>query len=105
VQAPAQSDLQRNALEQYGKLEQMQQLAVAHVQPLHVNLPTRGLHHAFTQVLQTEVNKALSIQFTAANTQSGGLFRQAFGWALALLVLWVIVKILLSRQPRDLQPG
>jgi competence protein ComGC len=105
AQQPAQSDLQRNALLQYDKLEQAQQLAVAHVQPLHVNLPTRGLHHAFTQVLQTEVNKALSIQFTAANAQSGGLFRQALGWGLALLVLWIIVKILLSRQPRDLQPG
>ena len=105
AQQPAQSDVQRNNLEQYNKLEQAQQLAVAHVQPLHVNLPTRGLHHAFTQVLQTEVNKALSIQFTAANTQSGGLIRQALGWGLALLVLWAIVKFLLSLQPGEAQQG
>ena len=105
AQQPAQADLQRNALVQYSKLEQAQQLAVAHVQPLHVNLPTRGLHHAFTQVLQTEVNKALSIQFTAANTQTGGLFRQSLVWALALVVLWVIVKLLLTRQPQEAQQG
>ena len=65
----------------------------------------RGLHHAFTQVLQTEVNKALTIQFSAANTQTGGLFRHTLAWGLALVVLWVIVKLLLSRQPREAQQG
>ena len=64
---------ENNGLQQWSKVAQAQQLAVARVQPLRVNLPTRGLHHAFTQILQTEVNKPLSIQFTAANTQSGGL--------------------------------
>ena len=104
-QAPAQSDAQRNALLQWDKLAQAQQLAVARVQPLRVNLPTRGLHHAFTQILQTEVDKPLSIQFTAANTRTGGLFRRAFGCVLALLLLWAIVKFLLTLQPRDLPTG
>jgi hypothetical protein len=99
------SSVDANGLQQWSKVAQAQQLAVARVQPLRVNLPTRGLHHAFTQILQTEVDKPLSIEFTAANTQSGGLFRRAFGWGLALLVLWAIVKFLLSRQPRDLQAG
>jgi type II secretory pathway pseudopilin PulG len=104
-QVSALSSVDANGLQQWSKVAQAQQLAVARVQPLRVNLPTRGLHHAFTQILQTEVDKPLSIEFTAANTQSGGLFRRAFGWGLALLVLWAIVKFLLSRQPRDLQAG
>ena len=102
AQQPA---LENNSLQQWSKVAQAQQLAVARVQPLRVNLPTRGLHHAFTQILQTEVDKPLSIEFTAANTQTGGLLRRAFGWGLAFLVLWAIVKFLLTRQPRELQPG
>ncbi|HYV27377.1 MAG TPA: hypothetical protein VFA77_07580, partial [Candidatus Eisenbacteria bacterium] len=39
---------------QWTKLQQAQELGVARVQPIRVNLPTRGLRHAFTQVLQTE---------------------------------------------------
>jgi hypothetical protein len=97
--------LENNGLLQWSKVSQAQQLAVARVQPLRVNLPTRGLHHAFTQILQTEVDKPLSIEFTAANTQTGGLFRRAFGWGLALLVLWAVVKYFLTRQPREMQPG
>jgi hypothetical protein len=77
---------------QWSKLSQAQELAVARVQPLHVNLPTRGLHQAFTQVLQTQVGKPLTVQFTAANTRVGGFFGHALAWALALLLLWAVVK-------------
>ena len=94
-----------NGLAQWSKVAQAQQLAVARVQPLRANLPTRGLHHAFTQILQTEVDKPLSIQFTAANTRTGGLFRQVFDCALGLFLLWAIVKSILGRQTRDLQAG
>jgi general secretion pathway protein G len=105
AQAEQQTAEDFNGLAQWSKVAQAQQLAVARVQPLRANLPTRGLHHAFTQILQTEVDKPLSIQFTAANTRTGGLFRQAFDCALGLFLLWAIVRTLLSRQPRDLQPG
>ncbi|MGD1086232.1 MAG: hypothetical protein ABSA47_15970, partial [Verrucomicrobiota bacterium] len=88
------------ARQQWNKLEQAQELAVARVQPLHVNLPTRGLHQTFTQVLQTEVGRPLSIQFTAANTQGGGLLRRVAGWGLALLVLWAVVSALLRGAER-----
>jgi hypothetical protein len=88
------------ARQQWSKLEQAQELAVARVQPLHVNLPIRGLHEAFTQVLQTQVGKPLTIQFTAANTRNGGLGRQVAGWVLALLGLWALVSALLRCAPR-----
>jgi hypothetical protein len=81
----------------------MQQLAVARVQPLRVNLPTRGVHYAFTQILQTEPDKALNIQFTAANTRSGGLFGKLVVGALCFIVLWVVVKLALSRSPSEAQ--
>jgi hypothetical protein len=93
------------ARDQWNRLAQAQELAVARVRPLRVNLPTRGLHQAFTQVLQTEIAKPLTIQFTAANTQSGGLFRRFLGGALAFLVLWGVVKTLLTRPERAAQTG
>jgi type II secretory pathway pseudopilin PulG len=88
------------ARDQWNKLAQAQELAVARVRPLRVNLPLSGLHQAFTQVLQTESGKPLTIQFTAANIQSGSLLRQFLGGGLALLVLWAIVKALLGRPSR-----
>src|SRR6185503_4865733 len=53
---------------QWTKLQQAQDLAVAKVQPIRVSLPTRGLRHAFTQVLQTEGGKPLTIRLIASNT-------------------------------------
>ena len=41
----------------------------AKVQPLHVNLPIRGIRRVFTQVLQTEVNKPMTIQMVAASSK------------------------------------
>jgi hypothetical protein len=103
AQAPAQLEAQGNALLQWNKLEQAQELAVARVQPLRVNLPTRGLHHAFTQILQTEVDKPLSIQFSAANTRTGGLLGRLAGCVLGLILLWILVKVILNRCPRERQ--
>jgi competence protein ComGC len=103
AQSPAQSDVQKTALDQWNKLAQAQQLAVVRVEPLRVNLPTRGVHFAFTQILQTEVQKPLTIQFTAANTRTGGLIGRLAGGVLGLAVLWILVQILLNRLPRNEQ--
>jgi hypothetical protein len=91
------------ARDQWNRLAQAQELAVARVRPLRVNLPTRGLHQAFTQVLQTEIEKPLTIHFTAANARSGGWFRWLLGGVLAFLALWVLVKALLAPAERDSQ--
>jgi prepilin-type processing-associated H-X9-DG protein len=84
------------ASQQWAKLQQAQEIAVARVQPLRLSLPTRGLRQSFTQVLQTEVAKPLTIQFSAANTQSGGLLRNTAGAALVLAILWVVVAAFVS---------
>ena len=100
AQAPANAAGGVIARDQWNRLAEAQELAVARVRPLRVNLPVSGLHQAFTQVLQTEVEKPLTIQFTAANTQTGSLARQFLGSGLALLALWAIVKTLLARPSR-----
>ncbi len=68
----------------------------AKVQPLRVNLPVRGQHFAFTQVLQTEGGQPMTIRLFATSTK-------AVSWPLrgliatgAFLILWLTV-IVLSR--------
>ena len=81
------------AEEQWEKLQQAQETAVTKVQPLRVNLPTRGLRHSFAQVLQTEVGKPMTIQFRAASLKTSG---GAIPWALGLgafLALWSVVAV------------
>jgi len=102
-QAPASNDGELIAQAQWTRLAQAQELAVARVRPLHVNLPVSGLHQGFTQVLQTGIEKPLTIQFTAANNQAGSRGRQFLGGVLALLALWAVVKTFLIRSSRKPQ--
>jgi hypothetical protein len=86
---------------QWTKLQQAQEIAAALVQPLRVNLPTRGLSYTFTQVLQTEVNKPLTIRLRAANAKAGN-WPAPMGLSLAgFLALWGIVTVTVraSRRP------
>jgi hypothetical protein len=72
---------------------------VAKVRPLHINLPKRGLRYAFVQPLQTEVGKAMTVQFLAVNAKGVswplalGLGLGGFG-AVWLVVAWT------GRRPR-----
>jgi hypothetical protein len=91
---------------QWTKLQQAQEIATAKVQPLRVNLPTRGLSYTFTQVLQTEINKPMTIRLLATSAKIG--HRPArLGLALAgFLALWGIVVAALRaarRQPEQVQ--
>ena len=86
---------------QWTKLQQAQEIAAAQVQPLRVNLPTRGLSYSFTQVLQTEVNKPLTIQLRAANARTGnGPLRVGLSLA-GFLALWGIVTAALRTMRRQ----
>jgi len=85
---------------QWTKLQQAQELAVAKVSPLRVNLPTRGLRHAFTQVLQTEVGKPMTIRLQAVSTRNTGWVKPI---ATALLVfggLWAGMTLVLGANRR-----
>jgi hypothetical protein len=91
-----------SAEQQWTKLQQAQEIVAAKVQPLRVNLPIRGTRHAFTQVLQTEIGKPMSIQLFAANTKAVSWPKRIGTGAGAFLVLWgvvVLVARITRRQP------
>jgi hypothetical protein len=73
---------------QWTKLAQAQEVAAAKVQPLRVNLPLRGMRYSFTQVLQTEVNKPLTVHFSAANAKTGHWLTNAALALVCFLALW-----------------
>ncbi len=82
---------------QWVKLQQAQELAVARVQPLRVNLPTRGQRYAFTQVLQTEIGKAMTIELEAVNLKTVSWTSRIAGSLLGFVVLWAMVAFVAHR--------
>jgi hypothetical protein len=80
--------------EQWAKLRQAQEIVTAKVQPLRVNLPVRGLHFAFTQVLQTETGKPMTIQLFASSSKAVGWPLRGMTVLAAFLCLWALVAIL-----------
>src|SRR5262249_40064120 len=85
---------------QWAKLQQAQELGLAKVQPIRVNLPTRGLRHAFTQVLQTEISKPMTIRLQAANDKTVSWPSRLAAAAIASLLLGILVTALANRLPR-----
>jgi hypothetical protein len=83
---------------QWTKLAQAQEVAAAKVQPLHVNLPLRGLRYAFTQVLQTEENKPMTIELSAANTKTGNWLKRVGMGLAGFLALWGMVAVVAARK-------
>ena len=76
---------------QWDKLEKAQQVAVAKVAPLRVNLPTRGIHYAFSQVLQTEIRKPMTVRLLAANTKVPSWTSRIALAILGFCVLWGVM--------------
>lgn len=70
-----------------------QAVSAGRVQPLRVNLPTRGLRHAFSQVLLTEVNTPLTVEFSVAHLERRGTFRRLATWGVGFLGLWLAAGI------------
>jgi hypothetical protein len=86
------------AEQQLEKLQKAQEVTVATVQPLRVNLPLRGQRHAFTQVLQTEVNKPMTVEFTARKQKAGGWLKPIALALGAFLALWIAVAVFAQRR-------
>ncbi len=83
-----------SAQKQWTKLQEAQEIVTARVQPLRVNLPVRGQHFAFTQVLQTEGGRPMTIQLFAASTKAVSWPMRGLMAAGVFLVLWGLVAIL-----------
>ena len=84
---------------QWDKLEKAQQVAATKVAPLHVNLPTRGVRYSFSQVLQTELNKPMTIRLLAENTKVPSWTTRILLAVLCFAVLWAIVALFNRRKP------
>ena len=87
------------AQQQWGALQRAQELTVARVEPLRANLPTRGVKHAFAQVLQTEVGRPMTVSFQASNAKETGWFQRVASFGGAFVLLWMLVALLARRQP------
>ena len=87
---------------QLDKLQQAQEIVAAKVQPLRVNLPVRGAYFAFTQVLQTETAKPLTIQMLASSTRAVNWPSRIGAAAVAFGILWGLVAIF-SRATRRVE--
>jgi hypothetical protein len=83
-----------SAQQQWTKLQEAQEIVTAQVQPLRVNLPVRGQHFAFMQVLQTEGGRPMTIQLFAASTKTVSWPGRGLMVAGAFVVLWILVAIL-----------
>jgi hypothetical protein len=94
VQKPGGPDDNAAAGQQWMKLQQAQEIVTAKVQPLRVNLPVRGLHFAFTQVLQTESGRPMTIQLFTASTKAVSWPMRGLTATGAFLMLWALVAIL-----------
>ena len=84
--------------QQWDKLEKAQQVAVAKVAPLRVNLPTRGVRYSFAQVLQTEIRKPMTIHLLAENTKVPSWTSRIGLSVLAFCVLWALMAVLNQRK-------
>ncbi|HVY71528.1 MAG TPA: hypothetical protein VHH73_16465, partial [Verrucomicrobiae bacterium] len=82
---------------QVRQLQKAQSVVAAHAEPLRANLPTRGLCHTFTQVLQTEVDHPLTVEFTAANDRATGWFKTAVLCAAGFGLVWLFAAFAVER--------
>jgi hypothetical protein len=78
-------------------LQRAQEVTVAKVQPLRANLPLRGQRHLFSQVLQTEIDKPMTIRFSAATTKETGWFKNTIYGAAGFFMLWIFVGAVANR--------
>ena len=79
---------------QWDKLEKAQQVAAAKVAPLRVNLPTRGVHYSFSQVLQTEPRKPMTVRLLAENTKVPSWTSRILLIAGGFLALWLLMALI-----------
>jgi hypothetical protein len=96
-EAPGKGEWDESAALQWDRVQQAQELGVARVRPLHVYLPTRGLHYGFSQALQTEPGRPLTVRLRAVSTRGIGLLQGVAMAAVGLIVLWVAAGMALRR--------
>ncbi len=85
---------EEEAQKQVDKVQKMQDITGVKAMPLHVNLPQRGLHFTFSQTLQTEVRKPMTLEFHAANAKGFALFTTtALSLGTFLFLWWWVARL------------
>lgn len=90
----------RVAEQQVAQLRRAQAVAVARVQPLRVTLPTRGVRHAFAQVLQTGTDKRLTVTLGAAGKRGMGPLKRSAVVVAGFGALWAVCALAAGRRSR-----
>ena len=91
----------KSAQLQWERLQKAQEVASAVVRPLRVNLPTRGLRHTFSQVLQTEVGKPMLVSFVAANAKAASWPLRIVLFCAGFVALWALVNWTLGQHKAE----
>lgn len=86
-------------------VQKAQAVSLNRIEPLRINLPTRGIRHSFTQVLQTDPGKPLTVEFHARNLRESGFFSRAFRIIAAFLGLWILAGLVLLFRPHPSERG
>ncbi len=86
------------AEQQAEKVAKAQEITVARTLPLRVNLPKRGIHLTFTQTLQTEVRKPMTLQFLAVESKGLGLMGSVSLALVGFGALWFLAAIVVRRR-------
>jgi hypothetical protein len=87
--------------QQWTKLQQAQEIVTAKVQLLRVNLPVRGRHFDFKQVLQTEGGRPMTVQLFATSSKAVSWPSRLGTGLIAFGILWGMVAAV-SRVTRRL---
>ncbi len=88
----------QTAGEQWVRLQRAQEVSTTSVRPLRVNLPSRGLRHSFSQVLQTEVGKPMVVSFVASNARTPSWVMRIALMVVGFAGLWTAVNLMLAQR-------
>jgi hypothetical protein len=91
----------KSAQQQWERLQKAQEVTTTSVRPLRVNLPTRGLRHAFSQVLQTEVGRPMLVSFVAANAKAASWPLRLVLFCAGFVALWSVVNWALGQRKSE----
>lgn len=80
-----------NAERQAVQLQRAQEVEVAGVNPIRVNLPTRGERYVFSRVLQTDIREPMTVMFRAANEKHSSWLTRIFVALTIFGILWALV--------------
>jgi hypothetical protein len=86
------------AEQQAEKVQKAQEIVTVKAMPLRVNLPRRGQQLSFTQTLQTEIRKPMSVEFAAVESKGVGMLTVTGLSVAGFGLLWGLLALLMRRR-------